>query len=107
MTRAPGLTSINCTQCGAGLDVLGGGRVVTHVCPYCGSELDAQHDYAVLRRFADMPRPESPFRLGMTGQVWGVDWTVIGTLGMRETWAGKTWEWAEHQLFSPPTAMPC
>ena len=28
MSRAPELTTINCTSCGAGLDVLGGGRVV-------------------------------------------------------------------------------
>ena len=101
MTRAPELKSVNCTQCGAGLDVLGGGRVVAHVCPYCGSELDAQENYQVLRQFSDMPRPDSPFRLGMTGQIFDVDWTVIGTLGMREDWAGKSWTWAEHQLFSP------
>jgi hypothetical protein len=28
MTRNPEILTINCTNCGAGLDVLGGGRVV-------------------------------------------------------------------------------
>ena len=101
MTRDAALTAINCTSCGAGLDVLGGGRVTTHICPYCGSELDAQHDYKVLRQFSDMPRPDSPFRVGMQGRIKGVDWTIIGTLGLREDYRGKTWEWVEHQLYSP------
>ncbi len=35
---------LNCTECGAGLDVLGGGRVKSHICSYCGAELDAQDD---------------------------------------------------------------
>lgn len=101
MTRDAALTSINCTSCGAGLDVLGGGRVTTHICPYCGSELDAQDDYAVLRQYSDLPRPDSPFRIGMQGQIHGVDWTIIGTLGLREDYDGKTWTWVEHQIYSP------
>lgn len=40
MSLAPELKSINCTACGARLDVLGGGRVTTHVCASCGSALD-------------------------------------------------------------------
>ena len=101
MTRKASLTAINCTACGAGLDVLGGGRVIRHICAYCGSELDAQDDYKVLRQFADMPRPDSPFAIGMQGRLYGVDWTIIGTLGLREDHAGQTWTWVEHQMFSP------
>lgn len=95
------LRQINCTDCGAGLDVLGGGRVRVHVCSYCGAELDAQDDYKVLAKFRDMRRPISPFQLGMTGQLWGADFTVIGTIGWRETHMGQTWDWADHQIFSP------
>lgn len=100
MTLAQAVTSINCTSCGAGLDVLGGGRVTTHICPYCGSALDAQHDYAVLKKYANAERPDSPFRIGMHGHLYGVDWVLIGTLAHRETWAGQVWEWVDHQLFS-------
>lgn len=100
MTLAQAVTSINCTACGAGLDVLGGGRVTTHVCPYCSSALDAQHDYAVLEKYANADRPDSPFRIGMRGRLFGVDWVVIGTLAHRETWAGQVWEWVDHQVFS-------
>ncbi|MFW2545426.1 DUF4178 domain-containing protein [Primorskyibacter sp. 2E107] len=101
MTRSATLQSINCTACGAGLDILGGGRVTTHVCGYCGTELDAPHGYRALRTFSDMPRPHTPFTLGMTGVIKGVEWTIIGTMGHRESWGESIWEWVEHQLFSP------
>lgn len=93
--------SFNCTQCGAGLDALGGGRVQTHVCPYCGAELDAQDDYKVLARFRDMARPKTPFDIGMSGALWGVPFTVIGTMAWVEYHAGRKWEWVDHQIFSP------
>ena len=96
MTRA-GLASINCTSCGAGLNVLGGGRVVVHVCSYCGAELDAQENYKVLRKFDDLQRPDTPFRLGMEGTLFGVDWIIVGTIGMKD----GPWRWVEHQLYSP------
>ncbi|WGW04654.1 DUF4178 domain-containing protein [Tropicibacter oceani] len=101
MTRTASLQAINCTACGAGLDLLGGGRVTTHICPYCATELDARDDYRALRKFSDMPRPDTPFSLGQTGKIMGVDWTIIGTLGHREDWGGKSWTWVEHQLYSP------
>ncbi|MWB76681.1 DUF4178 domain-containing protein [Pseudooceanicola sp. 216_PA32_1] len=101
MTRAAEIRAINCTNCGAGLDVLGGGRVMSHVCGYCGSELDAQDNYRVLRRYADLVRPDSPLAIGMTGTLDGVAFTVIGTLGMEESWHGEYWRWVEHQLYSP------
>lgn len=92
---------LNCTQCGAGLDVLGGGRVKTHVCPYCGAELDAQDDYKVIQQFRNMHRPDTPFDLGMTGTLWGAEFTVIGTMAWAEYYAGKSWHWVEHQIYSP------
>lgn len=99
--RATDVTSINCTECGAGLDVLGGGRVRSHICPYCGSELDVQDNYKVLRQHRDMTRPKTPFSLGMTGDLWGVEFTVIGTLAWSEHHNGKSWHWVDHQIYSP------
>lgn len=93
--------SINCTNCGAGLPVLGGGRVTTQVCGYCGASLDANDAYRVLEIWDGMERPRSPFSLGMTGQIEGVEFTIIGTLGMQEEYRGRYWDWVDHQLFSP------
>ena len=100
--RDPGqVHAIQCTNCGAGLDVLGGGRVTTHVCSYCGSALDALDNYCVLTRFSEMTRPATPLRIGDTGQLMGQGWQIIGILGLCETWAGKSWTWTDHLLFSP------
>lgn len=101
MSLNPDLKAINCTSCGAGLDVLGGGRVTVHICPYCGTELDAQDNYRALRRFNDIARPDSPFSIGMRGKLSGVEYTVIGTLQHEERWRARTWEWVDHQLYSP------
>lgn len=101
MTRAPGTVAIACTSCGAGLSILGGGRVVTRVCEYCGAALDANEGWRVLARHDRAARPASPLHLGVTGDVEGEPFTVIGTLGRVERWAGREWRWAEHQIHSP------
>jgi len=101
MTLGADLKSINCTACGAGLDVLGGGRVTTHICPYCGTELDALDNYQALRKFANQTRPASPISIGMKGKLQGVEFTVIGTMAHRERWLRSIWRWVDHQLYSP------
>ena len=101
MTRNPELLSINCTSCGAGLDVLGGGRVVVQICPYCGAELDAQNNYKTLRQFKDQERPETPLSIGMSGTLFGVEFTIIGLIEHTERWSGRFYRWVDHQLFSP------
>ncbi len=101
MTRAPGLGSINCTQCGAGLSVLGGGRVLTQVCGYCGAMLDSQDNYKILTSIGKRDHPSSPVRIGMELTVEGVIFTVIGTIGKVERWSGGVARWVEHQVFSP------
>ncbi|MEL6587137.1 MAG: DUF4178 domain-containing protein [Pseudomonadota bacterium] len=95
------VAAINCTNCGAGLEVLGGGRVTTQVCGYCGAALDSNNNYRVLKVYANMERPPTPFRLGMVGEVEGVPFTIIGILGQVERYEGKTWRWVDHMLYSP------
>lgn len=98
MSGAADLKSINCTNCGAGLPVLGGGRVTTQICGYCGASLDATDNFNVLDVYAGMARPDTPFQLGMEGEIDGVTFTITGIKGMREPGYG---EWVDHMLFSP------
>lgn len=100
-TNSAGMASINCTSCGAGLSVLGGGRVLSHVCGYCGAVLDTQDNYKVLDTIGKRNHPDSPVQIGQTLTLEGVEFTVIGTLGMVERSGGQTWKWVEHQVFSP------
>lgn len=101
MSRNPDLKTINCTACGAGLDVLGGGRVTVHICGYCGTALDTLDNYRALQKFDRLKRRYSPIKIGMSGQLYGVQYTVIGTLEHEEVWGARRWSWVDHQLFSP------
>ncbi|MBB94130.1 MAG: hypothetical protein CML68_05975 [Rhodobacteraceae bacterium] len=95
------IRSINCPACGAGQTVHGGGRVQTHVCPYCGSALDALDDFAILARYENRLRPDTPLNLGDRGTLWGVEFTIIGIAGWVERYDGRSWRWTDHQVFSP------
>ncbi len=95
------LKTINCTQCGAGLSVLGGGRVRAQVCGYCGTVMDTQENYALLDQYRNMERPSSPFHIGMTGRMKGVEFTIIGMLGNEMQEDGETYSWVDHQIYSP------
>ncbi len=101
MTRSAEIKSINCTSCGAGLDVLGGGRVQTHYCGYCGAELDAQDNYKTLAQHRDLHRPDSPFTIGQIGVIKGVEFRIIGTAQHLERYRGRNYIWIDHQLYSP------
>lgn len=100
MSRAGDLRAIQCPSCGAGVDVLGGGRVVVQVCPYCATELDATENYRALRKFTDMKRPDTPFRLGMEGEIGGIRHQIIGIVGHTERYGRMEWKWADHLLYS-------
>jgi len=81
--------------------VLGGDRVVVQICPYCGAELDAQYNYKTLRQFKDLKRPKTPFSIGMTGALFGADFTVIGLMEHSERWGGRFYTRVDHRLSSP------
>ncbi|NUB45295.1 DUF4178 domain-containing protein [Fertoebacter nigrum] len=100
MSVSADLRSISCTGCGAGLPVLGGGRVTTHICGYCGSELDALDNYRILRTFTELDRPATPLRIGAEGAVAGVAYRVIGVIGLSESHGGRSWVWVDHLIYS-------
>jgi len=92
--------SIQCTNCGAPLDILGGGRVSTVTCQYCNSVLDLNQEYKVLSKFQEKFRPEVPFTLGMQGKIKGVEWTIIGWVAYK-TPEYPVERWSEFFLYSP------
>lgn len=90
--------AVNCTQCGAPLDLNGGHRVRSLNCGYCGAVLDTRDEYKVVKQFKDVQRPPMPLPLGATGRVKGVDFTIIGVV----QYADEEYErWLEYQIFSP------
>ncbi len=95
------LTSINCPSCGAGNEVYGGGRILTYICTYCGSELDAENGFKLLKKAASSTKINSPLKIGMAGKIDGIEYTVIGLMEMKEIWLSNSWRWIDHYLFSP------
>jgi len=92
--------AIKCTNCAAPLDILGAGRVNTVTCSYCHSILDMNDHYKVLAKFNDTKRPQGPFKIGMRGNIKGVEWTIVGWIAYR-TAEFPAEEWSEFFLYSP------
>ncbi|MEM7043952.1 MAG: DUF4178 domain-containing protein [Pseudomonadota bacterium] len=98
--------AINCTACGATLDVLGGHRVKSLVCGYCGSVMDSHAGYQVIQRYRDNPdRPYAPLAIGMEAKLKGVPFTIIGMVHYVSHQSGPGWAesyyWISFQLHSP------
>ena len=94
------VSSIKCSNCAAPLNILGGGRVSTVTCEYCHSVLDLNDNYAVLSKFEKVKRPLGPFKIGMRGNIKGVEWTIIGWVTYK-TIEFSDEEWNEFFLYSP------
>ncbi|MDH3659543.1 MAG: DUF4178 domain-containing protein [Alphaproteobacteria bacterium] len=98
--------AINCTACGGTLDVLGGHRVKSLTCGYCGSVMDRHADFELIERHRDHPdRPASPLSLGMQATLKGVPFTIIGMIEYVSHQSGAGWaesyDWISFQLYSP------
>jgi len=93
--------SIKCSNCGAPLKLLGGGRVMTVTCAYCKSVLDLNDNYKVLSNFRNTKELNAlPFALGMKGILKEIEYTIIGRVdyGVIEY---PDSHWTDFLLFSP------
>ena len=94
------LYSIKCTSCAAPLQIRAGANVSTLTCEYCHSVLDLNDEYKVLAKFNNVKRPDSRFKMGMTGKIKGVEWTIIGWISYKTAeFPPETWH--EFFLYSP------
>ncbi len=102
----PEVDAINCTSCGATLDVLGGHRVKSLTCGYCGSVMDRHAGFQTLQQYRDHPdRPITPLSIGMQATLKGVPFTIIGLIEYVSHQSGEGWaesyRWVSFQLYSP------
>jgi len=100
------IRAINCTACGATLDVLGGHRVKSLTCGYCGSVMDRHAGFQVIERHRNQPdRPATPIAIGMQATLKGAAFTAIGMIRYVSHQSGPGWaetyDWISFQLFSP------
>ena len=92
------LSSINCTQCGAPLELHGGHRVQSITCGFCGSVLDTKEQFKVIKQYLNHKRPPGPIKLGMQGKFNDVEFTTIGMLQFQDV---EHYRWMEYMLYSP------
>jgi len=97
--KASNKYSIKCSSCAAPLTILGGGRISTVTCEYCNAVLDMNNNYAVLSKFMNASRPDTPFKLGMTGHIKGVKWIIIGCVSYTSADEDDD-NWSEYFLYS-------
>lgn len=95
------VASINCTSCGSPLPALAGHRAKSLICSYCGAVMDRHEEYKLLTQYRDMPRPDGPFALGMSGDVMGVSHMIVGIVGVRAKIEGAFYRWTNYQIYSP------
>ncbi len=101
VTAQPSLKTLKCTQCGGAIALRGGHNVRSIVCQYCGSCLDSKDQFKLLHQFLNQKRPFMPLKIGASGKLKGVQFTVIGVLQYSEREAGEVYTWLEYLLFSP------
>ena len=97
----PKLRAIKCTQCGGSVELNGGHKVRSIVCQYCGSCMDTKDSFKVLHQFLNQKRPYSPLKIGKSGKLKGIKFTVIGVIQYEERDYGEVFRWLEYLLFSP------
>ncbi len=91
--------SVNCTRCSAPLELLGGHRIESLSCGYCGAILDPHERCKVVGEYAKALEITWPFKLGLSGRLKGIDFVITGALSLRT--ADGSSSWLEYQLYSP------
>lgn len=95
--------AISCPNCGGSLDISGGRQIVTITCKYCGSVLDMEDEYKVLSTFNKVDLPLSPFRIGKSGKIDGIEFRIIGMVAYSCRFGVSKGEdtWIDYMLHSP------
>jgi hypothetical protein len=100
---APKVGSLNCPNCGAGIQLRGFEYTQNVICDSCHAVLDATDpNLTILQKFKDKhdkTRPKIP--LGTRGQWHGAQWEAIGFQRRRITVDGTNYSWDEYLLFNP------
>jgi hypothetical protein len=91
--------SLPCPKCGGPLELKAPDRAERVACPYCDSLLDVDHgNLKYLRTLKHVSDPA--IKLGTTGRVQGVDFTVIGYMVRSITYEGVKYHWEEYLLYN-------
>lgn len=98
---------INCKNCGGALPYFVESRkLATITCAYCGSVHDIKEEFKLLDQFVNRFGVTSPIKLGMSGKINDIEFTVIGEVIYSDKVHKNTKflpfdaYWIEYQLYS-------
>lgn len=98
MTTTPQISHIPCRNCAVPLAQWGDTlRSKTLVCEHCGTVMDVRNDHQALYAFTHIQRADSHLRIGMQGEIRGVQFQVVGHLAYQS----RDSQWMQFQLYSP------
>jgi uncharacterized protein DUF4178 len=99
--QAAVVKAVSCPNCGSPINLFGGHRVESIICPACNSCLDGRDEYKVIEQFIKMNRPNLPLKIGMVGMIKDIEFTVIGIVRWREEDDEGVYISYGIQIFSP------
>jgi hypothetical protein len=99
-----GAQQVACPNCGGSLDLKAPDQTLRVACPYCSALLDCDQGNLKYLSTLDQEKPESNIRIGRTGELFGVNYIVIGFVRRAVTF-DREYTWDEYLLFDRPTGF--
>lgn len=91
--------SFNCPSCGGMIDIRASGHSITAVCKHCSSVIDVNNEsYKIIEKTKQAYR-DTFLEIGEIGNLFGIDWEVIGYVEKRDEL--RNYRWEEYLLFNP------
>ena len=97
----PRTSALNCTSCGAGIELHAQGWAVSVVCAACGAQLDATDANLRVLQYGEKVTLQPRIPLGTRGTWKGVPWEAIGCQVVTVTVEGVDYSWTEYVCFNP------
>lgn len=97
----PQTAALNCSSCGAGIELHAQGWAVTVICAACGAQLNASDANLRVLQYGERVRLSPRIPLGTRGTWKGVAWEVIGCQLVTITVDEVDYSWTEYVCFNP------
>lgn len=97
----PRAAALNCTSCGAAIEMHAQGWAVSVVCASCGAQLDATDANLRILQYGERVTLKPRIPLGARGTWKGAPWEVIGCQVVTITVDDVDYSWTEYVCFNP------
>ncbi len=99
--RVPKAAGLNCSSCGAAIELHAQGWAVSVVCGACGAQLDATDENLKVLQYGERVTATPRIPLGTRGTWKGAPWQVIGFQVVTIIVESTKYSWTEYVCFNP------